>query len=86
METIFWITALSIPILPNLWCIWHASRHVFPNPDEQKLWIRAGMFAPVIGGILYLTVGMRRAQKIREDSLPSFSDSDNGTGQDTPDQ
>ncbi len=65
MEAIFWIIILSLPILPNLWCIWHASRHDFPGPDERKLWIRAGVFAPVIGGILYLAVGMRRARPER---------------------
>ena len=68
METIFWIFALSLPIIPNLWCIWHASRHDFPNPNERVLWVRAGTFAPIIGGILYLTVGMRRAMPIRKNN------------------
>ncbi|MDR3073860.1 MAG: hypothetical protein LBV01_03920 [Deltaproteobacteria bacterium] len=64
METIFWILVLSLPILPNLWCIWHASRHSFPGPNEQTHWVRAGVFAPVIGGILYLLIGMRRARPL----------------------
>lgn len=62
METLFWVIALSLPILPNLWCIWHASRHDFPMPGERARWVRAGTFAPIIGGILYLAVGMRRAR------------------------
>lgn len=65
-ESLFWACALSLPILPNLWCIWHASRHDFPDPGEQKRWIRAGTFAPIIGGILYLAVGMRRARPFPE--------------------
>ena len=70
MQTIFWIMLLSLPILPNLWCIWHASRHWFPGPNEQARWIRAGIFAPVIGGMLYLLVGMRRARSFPETDRP----------------
>lgn len=62
MNAFFWLLALTLPILPNFWCIWHASRHAFPGPNEQKLWVRAGIFAPVLGGLLYLLVGMRRAR------------------------
>ena len=79
METIFWIIALSLPILPNLWCIWHASRHDFPNPDEGRLWVRAGTFAPIIGGILYLTIGMRRARPFPDFAAQPLSPQDNNT-------
>ena len=84
METIFWAAALSLPILPNLWCIWHASRHDFPMPDERKRWIRAGTFAPVIGGILYLAVGMRRARPFRETENAPLPDHDVNAGPDGP--
>ena len=79
METLFWIVALSLPILPNLWCIWHASRHDFPMPNERTLWIRAGTFAPIIGGILYLCIGRRRARPFRVPA-PGAGNSAAGTG------
>jgi len=86
METIFWMVALSLPIIPNLWCIWHASRHDFPNPNERVLWIRTGTFAPIIGGVLYLTVGMRRARPIQNKEGSSPSGPKGKTGQDVSDQ
>lgn len=73
MDAVFWATLLTLPILPNLWCIWHASRHAFPGPDEQKHWVRAGVFAPIIGGLLYLAIGMRRARPIPSATAPAFS-------------
>lgn len=68
MKTLLWVLVLSLPILPNLWCIWHASRHSFPGPDERKHWVRAGTFAPIIGGLLYLLIGMRRARPLLPDA------------------
>lgn len=67
MDALFWIMVLSLPIFPNLWCIWHARRHAFPVPGEQQRWIRAGIYAPIIGGILYLAIGMRRARPFSDE-------------------
>ena len=64
MKTLFWVLLLSLPILPNLWCIWHARRHSFPGPNEQELWVRTGTFVPVLGGLLYLLIGLRRARPL----------------------
>lgn len=64
MKTLFWIAVLSLPILPNLWCIWHARRHAFPGPNEQALWVRTGILVPVIGGLLYFFVGRGRARPL----------------------
>ncbi len=66
MEVLFWICLLSLPIAPNLWCIWHAFRHDFPGPGERTLWIRVGTFVPVLGGLLYLCIGRRRAMPMNE--------------------
>lgn len=63
-ETLLWMAILSIPVLPNFWCIWHAGRHAFPGPTEQTQWIRVGVFVPVLGGLIYLIWGMRRAQPL----------------------
>lgn len=61
MNATTWILLLAIPILPNLWCIWHVFRHDFPGKNEKTLWMLAGVFLPVIGGLAYLFTGWRRA-------------------------
>ena len=81
MKSLFWIFALSLPILPNLWCIWHAQRHTFPGPDEQKHWVRLGTFVPVLGGLLYVLFGWRRALPLPE-TMPNTPHSDNDTNND----
>ena len=53
---------LALPILPNLWCIWHATKHEFPGQTEKYLWILGSVFLPVIGGLLYLVFGFRRSR------------------------
>lgn len=54
---------LALPILPNLWCIWHSFNHEFPNPPEKFIWLGAGVFLPVLGGLLYLFWGRTRIIK-----------------------
>lgn len=56
---------LALPILPNLWCIWHAYSSEFPTPAERLLWMGLGVFVPVIGGLAYLLIGWRRSRKPR---------------------
>ena len=58
-----WLLLLAIPILPNLWSIWHAFFRVFPSDAERLAWIGACVFIPVLGGIAYILVGRRRAAK-----------------------
>ncbi len=62
MDSVY-LPLLALPILPNLWCIWHAYRSEFDNPATKVLWMAAGVFLPVIGGLMYLIFGMRRARK-----------------------
>ncbi len=54
------LVLLALPILPNLWCIWHAYHHEFANPIEKFAWMLAGVFLPVVGGLAYLLLGWRR--------------------------
>ena len=68
LKTLFWVVALSLPILPNLWCIWHARNHAFPAPGEQERWVRVGTFVPVLGGLLYLLIGWRRSMPLPEEA------------------
>ena len=51
-----------LPILPNLWSIWHAMRHDFPGEREKYLWTMAAVFLPLLGGMLYLLFGWRRSR------------------------
>ncbi len=66
MTTTEWILVLillALPILPNLWSIWHAFNREFPTPAERLAWIGVGVFIPVLGGVAYLLVGRKRAKK-----------------------
>ena len=53
-----------IPILPNLWSIYHAFQREFPTTAEKMAWIGLGVLVPVVGGLIYLIWGRRRGQKI----------------------
>ena len=52
---------LTLPILPNLWSIWHVRGHAFATDQEKALWFVLAVFVPVLGGIGYLLFGVRRA-------------------------
>ena len=54
------VLTLALPILPNLWSIWHSYKHEFSTPMEKYGWMLAGVMLPVIGGLLYLLIGFRR--------------------------
>lgn len=53
---------LVLPALLNLWAIWHAYKHEFANPAHKFLWMAAGVFLPVVGGLVYLLFGFRNAK------------------------
>ncbi len=55
------IVLLTLPAIPNLWAIYHAYNREFPTVQEKMAWIGAGVFVPVIGGLVYLFIGRRRA-------------------------
>lgn len=59
------IFLLMLPAVHNLWTIWHAMNHAFPQEKERLLWVLAGIFLPVLGGILYLIFGFKRSKPIR---------------------
>lgn len=56
---------LMLPAALNLWAIRHAMNHEFPLEKERLIWILAGIFLPVLGGILYLLFGLRRSKPLR---------------------
>ena len=64
MSLPLWVLLLLfLPALLNLWAIWHAYNHNFPSSQERVLWMCAGVFLPVVGGLLYALVGFRRVLK-----------------------
>ncbi len=54
---------LLVPMLPNLYSIWHVRNHYFSNEQEKSLWFLLVVFVPVIGGIIYLIIGRKKASK-----------------------
>ncbi len=55
---------LTLPILPNLYSIWHVRRHYFSTEQEKSLWFLLCVFVPVIGGIIYIIFGRRKARLV----------------------
>ncbi len=60
MNPILFYAVVGLFALPNLWAIYHAFHHTFPTPQERVIWVCAGMFLPVLGGLAYLCFGLRR--------------------------
>ncbi len=59
-----WQLALCfLPVLLNLWAIWHASSHDFPGELERPLWMILTVFVPFFGGLIYLCFGLRRSRR-----------------------
>ncbi len=54
---------LILPILPNLWSIWHVRNHYFATEEQKSIWFLVAVFIPVIGGFAYIAVGRKRASK-----------------------
>jgi hypothetical protein len=54
------IALLTLPILPNLWAIWHIFRNDFPTPQEKMAWVGGAVFLPVLGGVAYFLFGRKR--------------------------
>lgn len=50
-----------LPVIINLWAIYHAMRHNFPKDGERGLWVALAIFLPILGGVLYFIFGFRRS-------------------------
>ncbi len=60
----YWHLAfLFVPILLNLWSIWHAFTRQFASTTEKQIWIMIATMVPVIGGLVYIFFGVRRSRK-----------------------
>lgn len=63
-KLVLYLMLMAIPIIPNLWSIWHAFHREFPSVNEKMAWIGIGVFVPVLGGLAYLLFGLRRSRKM----------------------
>ncbi len=54
---------LVLPMVPNLYSIWHIRTHYFADEQQKSLWFLLAVFVPVIGGIVYLALGRKKASK-----------------------
>lgn len=59
------LALLALPVLPNLWGIWHAHKHRFLG-QEQLIWMAICVFVPFFGGLAYLLLGRARTIKAAE--------------------
>lgn len=57
LNILIWFVILIIPILPNLWSIWHIFKNDFKTSQDKMTWVLIATFIPVIGGILYIFFG-----------------------------
>lgn len=62
-QPLLFFALLSLPILPNLWAIWHSFHADFATHQEKMAWIAVSVFVPVLGGLAYLIWGFRRARR-----------------------
>lgn len=62
-KLVYAIPLLILPILPNLWSIWHLYTREFPTSQERMAWIVAQIVLPVVGGVGYILFGRKRAIK-----------------------
>ena len=53
-----------MPILPSFYSIWHIWTHDFADLREKALWLVLVVFLPVIGWLIYLLVGRRKARNM----------------------
>lgn len=62
-QLLLFLVITAIPILPNLWSIWHAYNRDFPTVNEKAIWMAICVFVPVLGGLAYLIFGRPRAKR-----------------------
>ena len=55
------VVLVMIPMLPTLWSIIHIWGHEGPTPQRRAVWLVLVVFLPVIGGIIYIFTGRKKA-------------------------
>lgn len=62
-QLILILVLLTLPILPNLYAIWHSFHADFSTHQEKMVWIAVSVFVPVLGGLAYLIWGRKRVRR-----------------------
>ncbi len=57
------VVVFFIPILPNLWAIWHIFHNEFDTYNQKMMWLCIAVFIPVVGGIIYLFIGRKKVKR-----------------------
>ena len=57
----WYVPLIILPTLPNLWSIWHVWSHEFASLQQKVIWLFIPVFIPLIGGLLYMAVGRKKA-------------------------
>ena len=55
------VVLVMIPMIPTLWSLLHIWGYEFPTPQQRALWLVLVVFLPVIGGIIYIFTGRKKA-------------------------
>ncbi|SDF30309.1 PLDc N-terminal domain-containing protein [Desulfovibrio legallii] len=55
------VLVLMVPMIPSLWSILHIWGHEFASPQQRVLWLLLVVFVPVLGGIIYIFTGRKKA-------------------------
>ena len=63
-KLILYCALFGLPILPNLWAIWHIFRSDFATAQEKLAWLGAAVFLPVLGGVTYIILGRKRGTRV----------------------
>ncbi len=58
------ILVLFSPMLIIFWSLFDISKRTFQNPNEKFYWIVFCSLVPVIGTLIYIFFGIKRAKKL----------------------
>ena len=62
MSFVWWhLLVVLAPMLPVFWSIRHIWAHEFEEPQQRALWLVLVVFVPVIGSLVYIVVGRKKA-------------------------
>lgn len=64
------IVVLFSPVLPNLWSLHHVFHHKYPGKYERLVWAYIAIFLPLVGGLIYIFFGKKRAKKLYAQRIP----------------
>jgi len=64
IQIVIIVILLLVPIVPNLYAIWHAFHCDFKTTYEKPIWLLLAVFLPFVGGLIYIFCGRRRGVRV----------------------